>query len=75
MAVCEQIKGALREDNLQIHILNNILYDAQTMAQLEDAKCVVLVEKVGSTLYDEIAQELELLKRQEIAVLGGIVVE
>ena len=75
LAVCEQIKGALREDNLQIHILNNILYDAQTMAQLEDAKCVVLVEKVGSTLYDEIAQELELLKRQEIAVLGGIVVE
>ena len=33
------------------------------------------VEKAGSTLYTEIAQELELLKRQEIMALGGVVVE
>lgn len=35
----------------------------------------VLVEKVGSTLYNEVAGELELLKRQGITVLGGIIVE
>ena len=35
----------------------------------------VLVEKVGSTLYNEVAGELELLKRQDITVLGGIIVE
>lgn len=36
---------------------------------------VVLVEKAGSTLYNEVVGELELLKRQDITVLGGIIVE
>ena len=55
--------------------MDNVLYNSETLEQLEAAKGVVLVEKVGSTLYTEIAKELELLKRQEIQVLGGIVVE
>lgn len=36
---------------------------------------VVMVEKAGSTLYNEVANELALLKRQDITVLGGIIVE
>ena len=35
----------------------------------------VLVEKAGSTLYNEVVSELELLKRQDVRVLGGIIVE
>ena len=38
-------------------------------------KGVVLVEKADSTLYAEVARELELLRRQDIAILGGIIVE
>ena len=45
------------------------------MEKLGTAKGAVLVEKAGSTLYNEITGELELLKRQEIVVLGGITVE
>ena len=52
-----------------------ILTDANFTEEVLHFKGVVLVEKVGSTLYTEIAQELELLQRQEIKVLGGIVVE
>ncbi len=75
MQVCELLKEKLEADRLQVIILNNVLYDAAAMAQLAEARCAVLVEKAGSTLYKEIEQELELLKRQEIALLGGIVVE
>jgi len=72
--VCEQLKGALEKDEINAVILNNVLYDAQTMSQLEHAQAVVLVELAGSTTYKEILRELELMQRQEIQVLGGIVV-
>ena len=74
MEVCEQIKDGLYTDNIQVDILNNVIYDAQAMCKLENAKGVVLVETVQSTLYSEITQELELLKRENIQVLGGIIV-
>lgn len=73
--ICEKIKTQLAKDNIQINILNNVLYDAQAMNELEDTKGVVLVESIGSTLYNELAEELELLKRQEINILGGVLVE
>lgn len=74
-AVCGQITRQLEKDGIRAVVLNNVLYDAEAMADLEQAKSVVLVEKVGSTLYNEIVLEVELLTRQGIAVLGGIVVE
>ena len=73
--VCEGLKAALEKEGITVTILNNVLYDAETMEKLGTAKGAVLVEKAGSTLYNEITGELELLKRQEIVVLGGITVE
>lgn len=72
--VCEKIKARLKEENIQVNILNNVLYDAQTMEELDGEKGVILIEGAGATLYNEIAEELELLKRQDIKVLGGILV-
>ena len=60
---------------LSVTILNNVLYDAEAMEKVSAAQGAVLVEKAGSTLYNEIVAELELLKRLEIPVLGGITVE
>lgn len=75
LEVCEKIKARLEEEGIRTAILNNVLYDAQMLEDLEDAKGAILVENAGSTLYSEIAEELELLKRQGIKALGGIVVE
>lgn len=75
LEICEKIKAQLANDNIQTTILNNILYDAQAMSHLEQAKAVVLVESANSTLCIEIANEIELLKRQGIKLLGGILVE
>ena len=73
--VCESIKQALEKEQIAVTILDNVLYNAEAMEKLENEKGVVLVEKAGSTLYNEVAKEIELLTRQDIAVLGGIVVE
>lgn len=73
--ICEKMKAQLEKENIQVHILNNVLYDAQAMGRLEKMKGAVLVEGVDSTLYQEITEELKILKRQEIKVLGGVLVE
>lgn len=73
--VCDRIKTALGEEQIEVISLNNVLYDAEAMGKLENAEAAVLVETSGATLYDEIVQEMQLLIRQNIVILGGIVVE
>ena len=75
MRVVEQLQNILIKENITIIVLNDILYNQDTMEQLQDAKAVFLMEKVGETMYDEIAKEQELLKRQNIKVLGAVIVE
>lgn len=72
--VCDSLKAALERDNIAVTVLDNVLYDAAAMEKLEHVKGVVLVEKAGSTMYQEVIGELELAARQGIKVLGGIVV-
>lgn len=73
--VCESLKAALEKEQISVRVLNNVLYDAEAMEKMDTMQGVVLVEKAGSTLYNEVASELKLLKRQDITVLGGIIVE
>ena len=73
--VCESLKAALEKEQIGVSILDNVLYDAEAMEKMDDMQGAVLVEKAGSTLYNEVTSELELLKRQDIRVLGGIIVE
>ena len=73
--VCQELKERLERENITVKILDNVLYDAGAMEELESAKSIVLVEKAMSTMYDEICRELELVSRQGIKVLGGIIVE
>lgn len=73
--VCESLKAALEKEQISVSVLDNVLYDAEAMEKMDAMQGAVLVEKAGSTLYNEVADELELLKRQDIRVLGGIIVE
>lgn len=73
--ICNNIKALLEKEDITVTILDNVLYNAETLEKLENAKNAVLVEKVGSTMYDEVAKEIELLQRNKINVLGGILVE
>lgn len=74
-SVCENLKAALEKEGINVTVLDNVLYNAESMEKVDAMTGVVLVEKAGSTLYNEIANELALLKRQDIAILGGIIVE
>lgn len=73
--ICKNIQSILEKEDIKVKILDNVLYNAEEMEKLEDASWAVLVEKTGSTMYDEVAKELELLERYNINVLGGILAE
>ena len=75
LKAAEAIKKTLEDSGIEMTVLNNVLYDLSAMEHLQDVKGAFLLEKAGETLHEEITKELELLKRQEIKVLGVIVVE
>ena len=74
VSICNTVQKALGDVGIEVKILSNVQYDPEAMKQLEDVQGVVLVETVGISVYMEIAGELELMKRQGIKVLGGIMV-
>lgn len=73
--ICEVVRDSLAGEGIQVEILPNILYDAQAMGRLEEADGAVLVAQVQSTLYSEVAKEKELLVRQGVVILGGILAD
>lgn len=75
MQAAEQIQNMLKKENITVPVLNNILYNQESMEKLQGAKAAFLLEKAGGTLYEEIARELEILRRQGIKILGIVIVE
>lgn len=75
VGTADAIQKVLEDANISMKVLNNVLYDQEAMEQLLSARGAFLLERAGETLYDEISREIELLHRQEIKVLGVIVVE
>lgn len=74
MKVAQHIQDILKKEDVEMSLLNNILYNQEALEKVQGAKAVFLLEKAGETLYDEILRELEVLQRQGIRILGIIVV-
>ena len=56
-------------------VLDNVLYDPENTEKLGEMEGAVIIEKAGRTLYSELTEEIELLKRQQIKILGCVIVE
>ena len=71
----DSMAAKLAESEIQAVVIDNVLYNPESVEQIGGMDGAVIVEKAGCTLYKEIADEIELLKRQEIKLLGCIIVE
>lgn len=72
----DEIQRILNAEQVEFLSADNILYDPDSMHLLNGAvHGAVLIEKARCVQYKEIRRELELLRRQEIDVLGMVVVE
>jgi len=71
----KELYDTLSGDGIKATELDNILYNPESMEKLPGNKGAVIVEQIGNTLYDEIAKEIEVLKSQNIKVLGIVSVK
>ena len=65
-------RDILKAEQIEISILDNVLYNANELERLANAETAVLVGNVGITTYDEIIKETLLLNREHINILGYI---
>ncbi len=68
-----QLSQLLEDKELSVTLGGNVLVDAGTVEKVTDSNAVVLFEKIGSSLYDDIAKEIELCKNYGIKILGTVV--
>lgn len=73
--VSGNIENVLKHENISMTVLNNVLYNQEAMERLQGSKGAFLLEQAGETFYEEITKELELLNRQDIKILGIVVME
>ncbi len=65
----------LKSGDINASVLDNVLYDPENTEKLGEMDGAVIIEKAGRTLYSELTEEIELLKRQQIKILGCVIVE
>ncbi len=65
----------LAKDNIKAVELDNILYDPESLGKVSGNQGAVLMVRLGNTLYDEFAKEIEILKSQEVKILGVVTVD
>ena len=70
-----EIKNLLSAANIGFGIIDNILYDADSIQMLCKVQDAVLIEKTGSVKHDEFQQSLGILQQQNINVIGMILIE
>lgn len=74
---CEQVKSISKQlsTDFDVNVLNkSIVSSADSLHSIQKYDCVVIVEKIDQSYYEDIIRELEYCDRFNIPVLGTIVI-
>lgn len=71
-AVIENLAEELKKTGVELIAGNPILYDAEAMEHAAEVGNLVLVERAGVSMYDEVSNELETCSYQGIKILGMV---
>ncbi|MBQ5677091.1 MAG: hypothetical protein IIV45_18870, partial [Lachnospiraceae bacterium] len=72
--VVKKLKKDLEKSGIEVVEGRPILYDAEALEKSAELGCVVFVECAGVSLYNEIADEIEICNHQGTKILGAVVV-
>ena len=72
--VCGKIAAVLSKEKIDTDILECSVFDQAILECLQEKKNVVLIERAGDAFYNDVAQQIEILKQQQIKIIGGIIV-
>ena len=61
--------------SLRSEVIPNILYDAGAFKKFTTYQGVVLLEKAGETMYEEVLEELKKISSQGMTLLGAVIIE
>lgn len=73
-AVVKKLKKELEKSNIEVIEGRPILYDAEALEKSAEIGCVVLIERAGVSLYNEVSEEIEVCAHQGTKVLGAVIV-
>ena len=64
----------LGKDGVELVVGKSIIYNADALEDASEVGCIVMIDKVGEVLYNEIYSMLDCCEAHNIKVLGGVVV-
>lgn len=71
--ILKMIKKELLAQNVKFQEGGNIFYDAESLKRGAEIGNMLFIEQVGKSIYDEISNELNLVKEQKNRILGIVV--
>lgn len=72
-SILELLKRKMIEQGIQAEMGGNMFYDAISMKQGGEIGNILFIEQIGESLYEEIFNELYLVKEKKMNLLGMIV--
>ena len=64
----------LGKDGVELVVGKSIIYNADALEDASEIGCIVMIDKAGEVLYNEIYSMLDCCEAHNIKVLGGVVV-
>lgn len=71
----EQLKIQLEKHGIEISEGNSIFYDVKSFREAVEVENILLVEKIGESMYKEIENEKRLADEQNVNILGAVICE
>ncbi|MDO4941749.1 MAG: hypothetical protein Q4E73_02770 [Lachnospiraceae bacterium] len=71
----ERLQQLMEDFDCKVTIGNSVVYDVDSLTDLSDSDGVLFLEEVNQSPYSEIAQEVEICRKNDIFVIGTVVVE
>ena len=72
--VIDELAKRLEHDEIKLEYINPVLYNAEALERLVEVGQVIFIEKVEQSLYQEVQAEIEICEKQNVNLLGCIVI-
>ena len=77
-AACEELKKTVSEkftdEKYSVMAIDSILSSPESVDRVVDSDGVILFERIGESLYDDIAREIEICSNYGVKILGTVVI-
>ena len=76
-AITDKVVEAIKQNYSELNVESgkSVLTDPSSLAKLAESNGVILIEKLRTSKFEDIAKELELAKNYGVTVLGCVIVE